>query len=169
MNAFIFYKRVHSRWYIVKKPFVRQAQFDGLLVLNLFFFERRIDLCRTAQLIQKGESQARAVLERLHERGLIEGRGEKRGRVYILSGALYQRFKTQAEYVRANGFDLPQMEQMALEHLHKHGRISRSDIADLCKINEDQAYRLLRKLTEKHPQIQSRGAGKNTYYVWIEQ
>ena len=143
-------------------------QLDDLLVLNLLFFERRIDLDRTEQLIQKGESQARAVLERLHERGLIEGRGEKRGRVYILSSALYQRFKTQAEYVRAKGFDLPQMEQMALEHLHKYGRISRSDIASLCKVNEDQAYRLLRKLIEKHPQIQSRGAGKNTYYVWAE-
>jgi ATP-dependent DNA helicase RecG len=143
-------------------------QLDDLLVLNLLFFERRIDLDRTEQLIQKGESQARAVLERLHERGLIEGRGEKRGRVYILSSALYQRFKTHAEYVRAKGFDFPQMEQMSLEYLQKHGRISRSDIAGLCKINEDQAYRLLRKLIENHPQIQSRGAGKNTYYIWAE-
>jgi ATP-dependent DNA helicase RecG len=144
-------------------------QLDDLLVLNLLFFERRIDFERTAQLIQKGESQARAVLERLHERGLIEGRGEKRGRVYILSSGLYQRFKTQAEYVRAKGIDHPQMEQMAMEHLQKHGRISRSDIASLCKINEDQAYRLLRKLIEKHPEIRSRGAGKNTYYIWMEQ
>jgi ATP-dependent DNA helicase RecG len=64
-------------------------QLEDLLVLNLLFFERRIDLERTEKLIQKGESQARAVLERLHERGLIEGRGEKRGRVYILSGSLY--------------------------------------------------------------------------------
>ena len=96
------------------------------------------------------------------------GRGEKRGRIYILSSALYQRFKMRTEYIRARGFDLPQMEQMALEYLHNHGRISRSDIAGLCKINEDQAYRLLRKLIEKHPQIQSRGAGKNTHYIWIE-
>ena len=80
-------------------------QLNDLLVLNLLFFERRIDLERTAQLIQKGESQERAVLERLHERGLIEGRVEKRRRVFILSSALYQRFTTQAEYVRAKGFD----------------------------------------------------------------
>lgn len=143
-------------------------QLDDLLVLNLLFIERRIDLGRTIHLIQKGESQARAVLERLHERGLIEGRGEKRGRIYILSSALYQRFKMRTEYIRARGFDLPQMEQMALEYLHKHGRISRSDIAGLCKINEDQAYRLLRKLIKKHSQIQSRGAGKNTHYIWTE-
>jgi ATP-dependent DNA helicase RecG len=55
---------------------------------------------------------------------------------------------------------------MALDYLHEHGRISRPEIANLCKINEDQAYRLLRKLVKKHPQIQSKGAGKNTYYVW---
>ena len=58
------------------------------------------------------------------------------------------------------------MEQLALDYLHEHGRISRPEIANLCKINEDQAYRLLRKLVKKHPQIQSKGAGKNTYYVW---
>lgn len=94
---------------------MRQAQLDGLLVLNLFFFERRIDLVRTAQLIQKGESQARAALERLHERGLIDGRGEKRGRGYILSGALYQRFKMQTEYTRARGLDSNEMEEKILD------------------------------------------------------
>jgi ATP-dependent DNA helicase RecG len=55
---------------------------DDLLVLNLLFFERRIDLERIELLIQKEESRAREILERLHERGLIEGRGEKRGRIY---------------------------------------------------------------------------------------
>lgn len=114
-------------------------QLDDLLVLNLLFVERRIDLERTAQLIQKGEIQARVVLERLHERGLIEGRGGKRGRVYILSGTLYQRFKMQAEYVRAKGYDLEQMEQKALEYLHSHGRISRTEVSNLCKINDDQS------------------------------
>jgi ATP-dependent DNA helicase RecG len=53
-------------------------------------------------------------LERLHERGLIEGRGEKRGRGYILSVSLNLRLKMQAEYVRAKGFNLEQIEQLAL-------------------------------------------------------
>ncbi len=38
-------------------------QLDDLPVLNLLFFELRIDLEQTEMLIQKGESQARAVLE----------------------------------------------------------------------------------------------------------
>jgi ATP-dependent DNA helicase RecG len=73
----------------------------------------------------------------------------------------------QAEYVRAKGFDLEQMEQLALDYLHEHGKISRHEIANLCKINDDQAYRLLKNLVKKHPQIQSKGSGKNTFYVWV--
>lgn len=76
-----------------------------MLVLNTLFFERRIDSPQAGQLIQKGISQARSVLESLRERGLIEARGEKRGRVYHLAAALYRRLGAVPGYVRTRGFD----------------------------------------------------------------
>ena len=141
-------------------------QLDDLLVLNLLFFERRIDLDRTEQLIQKGESQARSVLERLHERGLIEGRGEKRGRVYILSGALYQRFKMQAEYTRARGLDTNEMEEKILGFVKENGSITRTQAANLCQINDLQAKRFLQKLAAKYVQFQLVGEKRGAHYVW---
>ena len=141
---------------------------DDLLVLNLLFFERRIDLERTAQLIQKGESQARAVLERLHERGLIEGRGEKRGKVYILAGTLYQRFKMQTEYLRAKGLDPAQMEEYVIAFVQKHGKITRTEAANLCQISPLQAKRLLQKLANKYYQFKLMGEQRGSYYIWEE-
>jgi len=141
-------------------------QLDDLLVLNLLFFERRIDLERTAKLIQKGESQARAVLERLHERGLIEGRGEKRGRVYILSSTLYQRFKMLAEYTRARGLDSNEMEEKILGFVKENGSITRTQAANLCQISDLQAKRLLAKLAAKYLQFQLVGEKRGARYVW---
>lgn len=141
---------------------------DDLLVLNVLFFERHIDLKRTAELIQKGENQARAVLERLHEGGLIEGRGEKRGRVYILSGSLYQQLKMQTEYMRAKGLDLHEMEKMILAFVKEHEKITRTEVVNLCKLNDSQAKRLLLKLTVKYPQFQMIGKWRGSYYIWNE-
>lgn len=48
----------------------------------------------------------------------------------MLSGGYYQRFKMQTEFVRAKGYDLKQMEQMALEYLHSHGEISHTEVSN---------------------------------------
>ena len=87
---------------------------DEMLVLNTLFFERRIDAVGAGRLIQKSASEARAVLERLHERGMIEARGEKRGRVYHLAAILYRRLGEIPAYVRSRGFDKIQQRQMVL-------------------------------------------------------
>jgi len=141
-------------------------QLDDLLVLNTLFFERRIDLDRTTQLIQKGDNQARTVLERLHENGLIEGRGEKRGRIYILSRVLYERFKLQAEYTRARGLDLNEMEVSILDFVKENGSITRTQAAILCKITDLQAKRLLQKLAIKHEKFQLVGKRRGAHYEW---
>jgi ATP-dependent DNA helicase RecG len=106
-------------------------------------------------------------LERLHERGLIEGRSEKRGRVYILSGALYQRLKMQAKYVRAKGIEPEEMEKKVLDFMREHGKITRSDIADLCHISGPQASRLLQKISRQYPGI-ANGGGTPVGALYLE-
>jgi ATP-dependent DNA helicase RecG len=105
-------------------------------------------------------------LERLHERGLIEGRGEKRGRVNILSGALYQRLKMQAEYVRAKGIEPEEMEIKVLDFVREHGKITRSDVADLCHISGPQASKLLQKISRQHFELQIVGERRWAHYIW---
>jgi ATP-dependent DNA helicase RecG len=136
---------------------------DEMLVLNTLFFERRIDTERAGGLIQKGMTEARAVLERLHERGMVEGRGEKRGRVYHLAASLYRRLDQTLAYVRSRGFDQIQQCQMVLNLVQTEGKITRAKTAELCQISEDQASRLLRKMRDSGD-LEQNGRGRGASY-----
>ncbi len=59
---------------------------DEILVLNALWLEREIDDSKVTRLIQKPAPAARAVLARLVEAGLVEGRGKFRQRTYQLTG-----------------------------------------------------------------------------------
>lgn len=139
---------------------------DELMVLNALFFERRIDSEQAGKLIQKGSAEGRAVLEKLHERGLIEGKGEKKGRVYHMSAELYRRFGSIAGYVRAKGFDKIQQCQMVLSALKagSEDRITREAVAELCKITKAQAYHLLKKMCIDG-ELEPHGKGRGAYYT----
>lgn len=137
---------------------------DEMLVLNALFFERRIDSLQAGRLTQKGQPEGRAVLEKLVERGLVEARGEKRGRVYHMAAGLYRRLGKTPAYVRSRGFDRVQQRQMVLNLVEAEGRITRAKAAELCQITEPQAYRLLSNMT-KDKELRMEGKGRGVYYV----
>lgn len=93
--------------------------------------------------------EGRAILERLQERGLVDGRGTGRGRSHHLSASLYQRMKQPDGYVRARGIDPIRHEEMVLQAVRANGSIVRADVARLCSLSDDQATRLLKKMTDK--------------------
>lgn len=121
---------------------------DELLILNQLQHERWVDAPAIGRLIQRGEAHARAVLERLVERGLIEARGEKSGRVYHLSASLYRRLGTPADYVRAHGFDPIRQEAMVLQYVKAHGKVTRGEVMNLCILTGRQATKLLRRMMD---------------------
>ena len=121
---------------------------DGLLILNALWQERNVSTSDAAHLTQKPEVDARATLHRLVEAGLVEERGQKKGRTWHLSAAVYRTLGDKAAYVRQRGFEPLQQEQMVLQYVEKHGRIARREAAELCRINGPQAYRLLDRLTD---------------------
>lgn len=141
---------------------------DELLVLNTLHAQRRIDANEAGRIIQKGDAQARAVLEHLLELGLAEARGEKKGRVYMLAASLYRRFHMEAEYIRAKGFAPLQQEQMILDYVQMHGSIRRAEAAELCKLTGDQASDRLQEMARKYPQFKLIGQKRGAYYIWEE-
>ncbi len=136
---------------------------DDLLILNCLWQERSIDTAEASHLIQRPESETRAVLHRLVEAGLIEERGQKKGRTWHLSAAAYRVMGDKAAYVRQRGFEPLQQEQMVLQYVEKHGRITRRETADLCRIGSYQANRLLTRLV-KDGRLDKYGEGKGTWY-----
>jgi ATP-dependent DNA helicase RecG len=134
---------------------------DALIVLSRLRKERRIDVATVAQAIQKNESSARSVLERLVEAGLIEPHGIKKGRTYTLGAEIYRTLGQSADYIRQAGFDRIQQEQMILQYVQRHGKITRKDVINLCRLSEDQAGYLLRQLAVEGKLVlhgKSRGA-----------
>jgi ATP-dependent DNA helicase RecG len=126
----------------------RGLKLDELLVLNSLGTERRLTTIDAARLIQKSETDARAVLEQLVETGLVEPRGEHKGRSFHLSASTYRRLGEKSAYVRQRGFEPIQQEQMVLQYVQAHGRITRKDAAELCRITERQASYVLEKLVK---------------------
>ncbi|MBI3302606.1 MAG: putative DNA binding domain-containing protein, partial [Deltaproteobacteria bacterium] len=138
---------------------------DSLIVLARLRKERRLEVTMLAAAIQKDESATRSVLERLVESGLIEAHGVKKGRTYTLSAQVYRKLGQSVDYVRQAGFDPIQQEQMVLQYARKHGRVTRKDVADLCRIGPYQATRLLDRLVGGG-KIQRLGAGRGVYYTY---
>jgi ATP-dependent DNA helicase RecG len=137
---------------------------DALLVMNHLWRERRIFTAEAAHLIQKPETEAREVLSKLVERGLAEARGSGKGRDYHLSASVYRQAGDKAGYIRQRGFEPLQQEQMILQYLEKHGRITRGEAATLCRVNPNQAYRLLHRMVITN-QLTQHGTRKAAWYA----
>jgi ATP-dependent DNA helicase RecG len=137
---------------------------DDLLLLNSLWVERSFDTAEAAALIQKPEAEARASLNRLKEIGLVESRGERKGRTWHLSAATYARMGMQTAYVRQRGFEPIQQEQMVLQFVRKNGSIRNSDAQELCRVNSDQAYYLLSRLVADGRLVRS-GSTKDSTYI----
>lgn len=124
----------------------RELGLEGLLILNALWQERNLSTEEAALLIQKSDWDARAILHRLMEGGLVEQQGKNKGLRWHLSAAVYRALGVKSAYVRQRGFEPLQQEQMVLQYVEKHGRITRGEAAELCRLSPDQAYRLLDRL-----------------------
>jgi ATP-dependent DNA helicase RecG len=141
----------------------RLLRLDELLILNRLWQARRLTTSEAAALIQKDDAEARGALEGLVETGLVEARGERRGRLYHLSAAIYRGMGKPAAYVRAHGLETAQMEQLILQYAQAHQRITRREAADLCQVQEHQAFYLLRRLRGRG-KLELVGTGRGAHY-----
>ena len=115
-----------------------------------------------AEWLQKDAARVASSVESLVEAGLQQGHG--RGRAYTLSPALYRLLGEKAEYIRQAGFGRLQHEQMVKNYVAEHGVITRKDVVDLCRISADQAYKLLKRLSDENV-ITKQGLNKGARYV----
>ncbi|MGH8904748.1 MAG: AAA family ATPase, partial [Egibacteraceae bacterium] len=133
------------------------------LVLTELLREHRVTTAEAAALLQVGERDARIHLASMVERGLLEGRGAARSRSYHLSAGVYRALQEPAAYVRVRGFEPLQQEQMVLSYVDAHGRITRSEAADLCQLEARAAGRLLRRIVDRG-ELVVLGERRGAYY-----
>jgi ATP-dependent DNA helicase RecG len=138
-------------------------QLDELLVLRYVREEREITTPEAATIMHRAEPDARSVLESLVEDGLLERRGERRGRTYHLSATLHRELGQPAAYVRRRGFGRIQMESMIMQYVQAYGRITRAGAMELCGTTANGAYYVLTRLT-KSGKLRLIGTGRAARY-----
>jgi ATP-dependent DNA helicase RecG len=154
------------RWLVSEGRAGRSWSLPELLVLRACAEARSLSTEEAARAIQSDLDRARAVLSRLVEAGILDARGERRGRSYHLSAAMYRVLGDRAAYVRVRGFEPAQQEQMVLQYAREHGQITRHEAAELCKISGEQAKRLLQRVASEHPDLRLEGERRGARYVW---
>jgi ATP-dependent DNA helicase RecG len=68
-----------------------------------------------------------------------------------------------AAYIRTRGFEPLQQENMVIQYVEKHGRITRREVAELCRLGSVQAKYLLEKLVNGS-KLRRHGKFKGTWY-----
>lgn len=142
----------------------REMTLEDLLALHEVRAERRITTARAAELFQVDQVSARATLNELVERGMLESRGERKGRTYHMSAAVYRQLGEPAQYVRTKGFDEIQQREMVRTFVERHGSITRRQASELCQVAPLQAGRLLRKLRDEG-ELEMMGERRGARYV----
>jgi ATP-dependent DNA helicase RecG len=154
------------RWIVSEGRAGRQWALSELLVLRACADQRSLTVDDAARLLQSDPDRARVVLARLVDAGVLDARGERRGRAYHLSAEVYRALGDKSAYVRAHGFEPLQHEQMVIQYAREHGQIARRDAADLCRITPSQASHLLAKVAEHNPDLELVGERRGARYVW---
>ncbi len=151
--------------------YVAQARRSGieltltdLLTLHEVRIERRVTTARAAELFQVDHASARAALNELVERGMLESRGERTGRTYHMSAALYRQLGKPEQYVRTKGFDEIHQREMIRIFVERHGSINRQQASELCQLAPLQAGRMLRKMRAE-AELEMVGERRGARYV----
>ena len=146
------------------KSIYREGELDPEATIRKFRIVQTEGMRRVSREVDHYDLDAtRAVLNRLVEIGLVEPRGERKGRTWHLSAATYRRLGKPAAYIRQRGFEPLQQEQMVLQYVAKHGRITRKETAELCQLGPYQATRLLDRLVQDGRLVRL-GTRRGTYY-----
>lgn len=143
-----------------------QMPIDSLIILAALREQRRASSEQLAASVQKETTSVAASIETLVEAGLLQAHGTGRGRSYTLSPQLYGLLGEKTQYVQQIGFDRLQQEQLVRGFVTEYGAITRKDVIRLCRLTSDQAYKLLKQLSDKNI-IKKQGLKKGSSYVFI--
>ncbi len=150
--------------------FVAAAARDGnaldlrtLQALHAVRADGHITSATAADLMHAPVPEARAVLDDLVGRGLLEAAGEGRGRTYRLAGQLHGEIGQPPSYQRGRGLTPDEQAELVLAFAAEHGSIGRGEAAELCGLAPERASRLLRRMAAQET-LRMTGARRTARY-----
>lgn len=146
----------------------RSLPINSLLILSALQSQRRLTIAEIAEVTNIGEIRAKAVVEKLVEAGLVDASGNNKARFYILSSKVYKEQDNIVGYIRQTGIDAVKYEAWIMELIQKQGgKITRDNVVELLNVTPPQAYRLLKKMSDKG-RIKLVGNGRSAYYELVK-
>lgn len=145
----------------------RSLPINSLLILSALQSQRRLTIAEISKVTNIGEIRAKAVVEKLVEAGLVDASGNNKARFYILSSKVYKEQDNIVGYVRQTGIDVVKYEAWIMELIQQQGgRVTRDNVVELLNVTPSQAYRLLKKMSDKG-RIKLVGNGRAAHYELI--
>lgn len=128
----------------------KSIDFPQLYLLWTIRGQGDLTAMEAARILQQTPDVARKVLEELVDMGLVEPRGQGRGRSYHLSSGVSAALGQRAAYTRRRGIDRKRQEELIRAHVEKFGSIRRKDVLELFPdLTGRQATYLLTQMVER--------------------
>jgi ATP-dependent DNA helicase RecG len=138
---------------------------DSLIALASLRAAKRMSAEDLAVQIHRDAPHAKRTLETLVEAGIVDAHGgTPRTRSYTLSAKVYRNAGNRAGFTRQAGFSAIQHESMVMSYVQQHGEVRRADIVELCRVTDEQAKQMLKKLKVDRRLLQH-GLRRATFYT----
>ena len=145
---------------------IRDRPLQSLLALDALKQRRRATIEELTREVDVSPAQLRQTLETLIEAGLVEATGRDGRRSYMLSSGVYKRSGKTKEYVRQTDIDRVRFPELILKLARTRGSVTTADVADLLRIERDQAYYEIRKLVRDGRLVKAAN-GPKAYYTLV--
>lgn len=126
----------------------RPLSINTLLVLNMLKDLPRSTIGQLSEATNLSEIAVKSIVDTCIECGIAEGYGSGRGRTYILSAKVYSSKEGKMGYVRQVDIDDSRYLELIINMAKTSEYIARADVVQLLHVDENKAYKLLKKLVE---------------------
>lgn len=119
-----------------------------LILLTYLAQHDKVDAREASQFIQRSATQAADTLQNM-EGVFLDRFGMGRGTYYRLTRAVYDAMGAEARYTRHRGIEETRQRELILNHVREYGEIDNAKCQELCGLDRNHAYALLRSICDQ--------------------
>jgi ATP-dependent DNA helicase RecG len=134
-----------------------------LVVLSYLKRNQEIDLSEATRILQRDSREAHELLGAMVEHRVLEPFGQKKGRVYRLSKAVYVELRQSVEYYLHRDTEAAYAEAAITNYIRQNGFITNQMVRTLLRVNRSQSAYILQKLV-KAKRLKMMGQGNKSKY-----
>ncbi len=136
---------------------------NELIIIHYLRRNDRITTSDAAGLCQVTAKEASELLISMDGR-FLERYGKGKGTYYQYSKEVFRSLGEVTRYTRISGLSEERMLELIMNHVSSYGKVTNSDVREICGVNRDHGLRLLRELVSQK-RIQLIGEKKGAFYI----